>query len=63
VLELNRRAAAMLRCPHQLAVVDGAGHLFSEPGTLETVAQLASDWFSDHLVPAVAPLAGAGGGR
>ena len=32
VLELNRRAAAMLRCPHRLEVVEGAGHLFEEPG-------------------------------
>lgn len=62
VLELNRRAATMLRCPHELAVIDGAGHLFSEPGTLETVARLASDWFSDHLAAAPAPMAAAGGG-
>ena len=34
VLELNRRAAAMLRCPHRLVVIEAAGHLFSEPGTL-----------------------------
>ncbi len=61
-LELNRRAAKMLRCPHRLAVVDGAGHLFSEPGTLETVARLASGWFSDHLVAAPVPMAAAGGG-
>ena len=62
VLELNRRAATTLRCPHQLAVVDGAGHLFSEPGTLESVGRLASDWFADHLTAAPAPLAAAGGG-
>ena len=46
VLELNRRAAAMLRCPHRLEVVEGAGHLFAEPGTLETVAGLAAEWFA-----------------
>lgn len=49
VLGLNRRAAAMLRCPHRLAVVQGAGHLFEEPGTLETVARLAAEWFEEHL--------------
>jgi predicted phosphoribosyltransferase/predicted alpha/beta-hydrolase family hydrolase len=49
VLGLNRRAAAMLRCPHRLVVVEGAAHLFSEPGTLETVARLAADWFLAHL--------------
>ena len=49
VLDLNRRAAAMLRCPHRVVVVEGAGHLFEEPGTLETVARLAADWFEEHL--------------
>ena len=49
VLERNRRAAAMLRCSHDLVVVDGASHLFTEPGTLETVARLAADWFVGHL--------------
>ena len=62
VLELNRRAATILRCPHQLAVVDGAGHLFSEPGTLESVGRLASDWFADNLTAAPASLAAAGAG-
>ena len=49
VLELNRAAAAHLRCEHQLAVVAGATHLFDEPGTLEEVARLAGDWFVRHL--------------
>ena len=56
VLELNRRAAAMLRCPHRVIVVEGAGHLFAEPGTLETVAQLAVEWFDEHLTGAAQPL-------
>ena len=54
VLELNRRAAAMLRCPHRLLVVDGATHLFEEPGTLEAVAKLAAQWFEEHLHAPVA---------
>jgi putative phosphoribosyl transferase len=49
VLELNRRAAARLRCHHDLVVVEGAGHLFEEPGTLERVAELAVGWFRRHL--------------
>ncbi len=49
VLQLNRQAAARLRCPHELVVVDGAGHLFEEPGALEHVAGLAIDWFLRHL--------------
>ncbi|MDQ2895945.1 MAG: phosphoribosyltransferase [Actinomycetota bacterium] len=61
VLELNRRAAAMLRCPHSLVVVEGAGHLFGEPGTLETVARLACDWFEKHMAAPASRLAVAGG--
>jgi putative phosphoribosyl transferase len=49
VLELNRRAAALLGGPNQVTIVPGATHLFSEPGTLEEVALLAADWFTDHL--------------
>ena len=50
VLELNRRAAAQMTCPNRIWVVPGAGHLFSEPGALETVADLARVWFGDHLL-------------
>jgi pimeloyl-ACP methyl ester carboxylesterase len=49
VLELNRRAAERLTCPHRLAVVPGAGHLFEEPGALDEVAGLAGTWFNTHL--------------
>ncbi|HSJ28932.1 MAG TPA: phosphoribosyltransferase family protein [Acidimicrobiia bacterium] len=51
VLELNREAARHLRCEHHLEVVPGAGHLFEEPGALETVADLAADWFARHVPP------------
>jgi putative phosphoribosyl transferase len=49
VLQLNREAQARLRCPHRLAVVEGATHLFEEPGTLDRAAELARDWFVDRL--------------
>jgi putative phosphoribosyl transferase len=49
VLELNRRARDQMRCETALAVVPGASHLFEEPGTLERAAELARDWFVDHL--------------
>ncbi|MFL1595174.1 alpha/beta hydrolase [Rhodococcus ruber] len=52
VIELNRQAAAALRCEHDLRIVRGATHLFEEPGTLEVVAQQARDWFLDHHPPA-----------
>lgn len=50
VLDLNRRAAAELRCEHRVAIVPGATHLFEEPGTLAEAAALARDWFTHHLV-------------
>ncbi|ETW21289.1 phosphoribosyl transferase [Mycobacterium gastri 'Wayne'] len=53
VLELNRQAQAVIPGPCELAVVPGATHLFEEPGTLERVANLACDWFIDHLSRAV----------
>ncbi|MFC9392874.1 MULTISPECIES: phosphoribosyltransferase family protein [unclassified Streptomyces] len=49
VLDLNRRALALLRCENRLAVVGGAGHLFEEPGALEEVADLATSWFAEHF--------------
>jgi putative phosphoribosyl transferase len=49
VLALNRQAAALLGGLQRVAVVEGAGHLFEEPGALEAVARLASDWFTTHL--------------
>lgn len=49
VLRLNREAQAQLRCPNRLAVVEGATHLFEEPGTLDQAAALARDWFVDRL--------------
>ncbi|MBI3688174.1 MAG: phosphoribosyltransferase [Actinobacteria bacterium] len=51
VLDLNRIALARLRCPCELAIVPGAGHLFEEPGTLDTAAARARDWFLAHGGP------------
>ena len=51
VLELNRRARAQMRCETALQIVPGATHLFEEPGTLAVAAELARDWFLDHLAP------------
>ncbi|HEX2063218.1 MAG TPA: dienelactone hydrolase family protein [Acidimicrobiales bacterium] len=49
VLELNREALTRLRGVKELRVVEGAGHLFEEPGKLEEVADLAAEWFGTHL--------------
>jgi dienelactone hydrolase len=48
VIELNEQARDQMRCEVKLEIVPGATHLFEEPGALERVAQLASDWFSLH---------------
>jgi putative phosphoribosyl transferase len=58
VVELNRRALALLRCEKQLEIVPGATHLFEEPGALDEVARLAREWFERHLVPAEAHATG-----
>ncbi len=49
VIELNRMAFALLKSEKRLEIVPGASHLFEEPGTLEQVAQLASEWFQRYL--------------
>ncbi|MBA2947524.1 dienelactone hydrolase family protein [Streptomyces himalayensis] len=50
VLRLNQEAQAKLRAaPSQLEVIEGATHLFEEPGALDEVAVAAARWFSDHI--------------
>lgn len=49
VLELNQSAYAELPGVKELHVVRGATHLFEEPGALEEVARLATDWFQRYL--------------
>jgi putative phosphoribosyl transferase len=55
VIELNERAMSrMERTAVRLEIVPGATHLFEEPGALEDVARLASDWLV-HYVGQPAP--------
>jgi dienelactone hydrolase len=51
VIGLNEEAYARLTCEKELKIVPGATHLFEEPGTLEQVARLASEWFKKKLQP------------
>lgn len=51
VVGMNREALDRLPCRKDLRIVEGATHLFEEPGTLERVAELASGWFVAHLIP------------
>jgi putative phosphoribosyl transferase len=52
VLDLNRKALALLHCEKQLQVIPGAGHLFEEPGALKKVSAMARDWFLEKLTKA-----------
>jgi putative phosphoribosyl transferase len=54
VIELNERAFAALTCEKRLEIVPGATHLFEEPGTLDTVIDLATAWFVRFLARASA---------
>ena len=49
VLDLNRQVFDQLTCEKALEIVPGATHLFEEPGALEQVASLASNWFVRHF--------------
>lgn len=49
VIDLNEDALLRLQCEKQLRIVPGATHLFEEPGKLEQVARLSSEWFARHL--------------
>jgi pimeloyl-ACP methyl ester carboxylesterase len=51
VIPLNEEAYAQMHCERALRIVPDAGHLFEEPGTLEIVAKMASEWFEDHMHP------------
>lgn len=50
VLALNQKAYARLVCEKKLDIVNGASHLFEEPGKLADVSQLAAQWFKHHLI-------------
>src|SRR5436189_154612 len=49
VIQLNEEAKRLIRAEVRLEIVPRATHLFEEPGALEDVARLASDWFSRYL--------------
>jgi dienelactone hydrolase len=50
VIRLNREALREMGAAEtRLVIVEGATHLFEEPGALEEVARLAADWLTRHL--------------
>lgn len=49
VIELNQQAFARLKGPKALEIVQGASHLFPEPGAMELVIAHAGKWFAQYL--------------
>jgi pimeloyl-ACP methyl ester carboxylesterase len=49
VIAMNQEAYDQMQTVRKLEIVPGASHLFEEPGTLEIVARLATDWFKKYL--------------
>jgi putative phosphoribosyl transferase len=49
VLPPNFAARRDLPPDTELAIIEGAGHLFEEPGALDQVTALAGQWFTRHL--------------
>ncbi len=49
VIKLNKEAFQRITAEKDLVIVPGASHLFEEPGKLEDVARLATNWFTKYL--------------
>lgn len=49
VIELNKIAKAKIRGMCNLKIIDGASHLFIEPGKLQEVAKHSAQWFETYL--------------
>ena len=52
VIPLNRAAYDRLHTTKELIVIPGAGHLFEQPGTLDSVVEYAKEWFLRFLAKA-----------
>ena len=50
VVGLNEAASMEMTCERRLSIVPGATHLFEEPGTLQQVASLATEWLVEYLI-------------
>jgi pimeloyl-ACP methyl ester carboxylesterase len=49
VIELNEEAIRRMTATVRLEIVPGATHLFEEPGAMEQVSRLATDWFNSYV--------------
>jgi hypothetical protein len=46
---MNDEAYQLLTCVKKMIIIEGATHLFEEPGKLAIVADVAADWFIKYL--------------
>ncbi len=49
VLALNEKAYWEINAPKKITVIEGATHLFEEPGAMEQVCVAAGNWFDHYL--------------
>ena len=49
VIEWNQQALQLLNGRKAIEIIPGAAHLFEEPGALEQVAHLATEWYRHYL--------------
>ena len=49
VIELNRKAQSVLTSKCELQIIEGATHLFPEPGKLDEVSNHTINWFNTYL--------------
>ena len=50
VISYNKHVFNQMHCTKSMEIIEGASHLFEEPGTLELVAEKALKWFKKHLL-------------
>ena len=49
VLRLNEQSYSILTCEKKIDIIDGASHLFEEPGKMDDVIELSTSWFNKYL--------------
>jgi len=49
ITSITQNAMSDLRCDKKFVIIEGAGHLFEEPGAIEEVSEVASMWFDGKL--------------
>lgn len=49
VVRFNKQSYEVLACEKKLQIIDGASHLFEEPGKMNSVIELSTGWFNKFL--------------